>query len=136
MAKPAREIPAKLKNDAIVEALVELRFDMPEGSVPEIFFVRLAESPAWKEFHQRMLPLFHLPVQVRMSDVNLRYQPALELVHRTSNAPSASGRRSSHITGSRLMLVGRSFDPRLTKPWCGYSLRSLRLPFGVSACAT
>jgi uncharacterized protein (TIGR04255 family) len=79
MAKPAPEIPAKLKNDAIVEAVVELRFDLPSGSLPEITFVRLAENPAWKEFQQRMLPLFHLPPQVRMSEVNLRYQPALEL---------------------------------------------------------
>ena len=80
MAKPAHEIPAKLKNDAIVEALVELRFDLPTGSLPELSFVRLAENSAWKDFQQRMLPLFHVPAAMRMTDVNLRYQPALELL--------------------------------------------------------
>jgi hypothetical protein len=75
MARPARAIPAKLKNDAIVEALVELRFDMPTGGLPEIFFVRLAQNPAWKDFEQRMLPAFHIPPVVRQSDENLRYQP-------------------------------------------------------------
>lgn len=80
MAKAAHIVPAKLKTDAIVEALVELRFDLPSVGIPEISFVRLAENPAWKEYQQRMLPLFHLPAHVRMSDVNLRYQPALELV--------------------------------------------------------
>jgi uncharacterized protein (TIGR04255 family) len=79
MARPAREFPAKLKNDAIVEALVELRFDMPTGGLPEIFFVRLAQNPAWKEFEQRVLPAFQIPPVVRQSDENLRYQPYFEL---------------------------------------------------------
>lgn len=79
MAESARAIPAKLKNDAIVEALVELRFDMPTGSLPEIFFATLARNPAWKEFEQRMLPSFYIPPVVRQSDENLRYHPFLEL---------------------------------------------------------
>jgi uncharacterized protein (TIGR04255 family) len=79
MARPVHQIPAKLKNDAIVEALVELRFDMPTGGLPEIFFVRLAQNPAWKEFEQRMLPTFNIPLVLRESDENLRYQPYFEL---------------------------------------------------------
>ncbi len=80
MAKPERLVPAKLTHDAIVEALVELRFDMPTQSLPDIFFVRLADNPTWKEFERRMLPAFGIPPQVRQSDANLRYQPYLELV--------------------------------------------------------
>jgi uncharacterized protein (TIGR04255 family) len=80
MAKRVSAVPAKLKNDAIVEALVELRFDLPVEGIPEISFIRLAENPAWKGFQQRMMPVFYLPPQVRASDINLRYQPALELL--------------------------------------------------------
>lgn len=80
MAERELAIPAKLKNDAIVEALIELRFDMPTDSLPEIFFVHLAENPLWNEFEQRMMPAFHIPTQVRIGDANLRYQPCLELI--------------------------------------------------------
>lgn len=80
MAKATRVIPAKLKNDAIVEALAELRFVMPKVGVPELSFVRLAENPAWKEFEQRTLPAFNIPAFVRESDDNIRYQPYMEIV--------------------------------------------------------
>lgn len=80
MVRLGRAVPAKLKNDAIVEALAELRFDMPVGNLPEIFFVRLADNPTWKDFERRMMPAFSIPPQVRQSDENLRYQPHLELV--------------------------------------------------------
>ena len=79
MAEQTRPVPEKLKNDAIVEALVELRFDMPTGGLPEIFFVRLAQNPAWKKFEQRTLPAFHIPPVVRQSDENLRFQPYFEV---------------------------------------------------------
>ena len=39
-----KHIPAKLKHDAIVEALLEVRFDMT--TVPEVLFGRLADSAA------------------------------------------------------------------------------------------
>lgn len=79
MVERAQPIPEKLKADAIVEALAEMRFDIPAGSLPEISFVRLAENPSWRNFKQQMMPLFHIPAQVRMSEGNLRYQPCLEL---------------------------------------------------------
>ena len=48
MATRKKRIPAKLKHDAIVEALLEVRFDMTTAS--EILFGRLADWPSWKDF--------------------------------------------------------------------------------------
>lgn len=48
MAERGRPIPTKLKHDAIVEAVVEIRFDMPAKTIPEIFFGRLAEYEPWR----------------------------------------------------------------------------------------
>lgn len=79
MAECGRAIPRKLKHDAIVEAIVEIRFDMPTKTVPEIFFGRLAEYEPWKGFEQRPMPAAQLPTFLRQADPNLRHQPMFEL---------------------------------------------------------
>jgi uncharacterized protein (TIGR04255 family) len=72
--------PAKLKQDAIVEAILEVRFDLPRPAIPEIFLGRLADRQAWRGFAQRPMPASQVPAQIRRIDPNLRYQPVIELV--------------------------------------------------------
>ena len=79
MAERGYPIPAKLKDDAIVEAVVEIRFDMPTRTIPEIFFGRLAEYEPWRGFEQRPMPASQIPGPLRRVDPNLRYQPVFEL---------------------------------------------------------
>ena len=79
MAERVQPIPTKLKHDAIVEALVELRFDLPPKTVPEVLFGRLAEYTPWKDFEQRALPASQLPAPIRQTDPNLRFAPLFEL---------------------------------------------------------
>jgi uncharacterized protein (TIGR04255 family) len=74
---PSKTIPAKLKHDAIVEALFEMHFDTQ--TLPEIFFGRLADEAPWKMFEQRRMPGHEIPASLREADANLRHQPIFEL---------------------------------------------------------
>lgn len=88
VATRGRPVPAKLKRDAIVEALLEVRFET--ATIPEVLFGRLADHPPWKSFNPRQLPAYEIPALVRKADTNLRYQPVLELAEE-------GGRSSIHI---------------------------------------
>lgn len=78
MASRGKPVPKKLKNDAIVEAIFEVRFDMT--TIPEILFGRLAEYGPWKGFRQQRLPAYEIPPPLRHADPNLRFQAIFELV--------------------------------------------------------
>lgn len=84
-AAVSKFIPRKLKHDAIVEALLEIRFTM--ATMPEIFFGRLAEHDPWKGFSQQRMPAYEIPSALRQANPNLRFQPLFELLdthsHRT-----------------------------------------------------
>lgn len=98
-------LPQKLTNDAIVEVVLELRFET--AAVPEVFFGRLAECADWVDFDQRRLPTADIPQPMRLSDPNLRYQPVFEL-----NEPN----------GSRKIRVGpQSISYHLTAPYVGWN---------------
>lgn len=71
-------LPKKLKNDSILEALVELRFIHSE--VPEIAFARLADLERWSGFNKTRLPLAEVPLEIRTRDNNLLYQALVQLV--------------------------------------------------------
>lgn len=83
-AGEAKSIPAKLKHDAIVEALFEIRFEMT--TIPEVFFGRLAEYAPWKGFTQAPMPAYNIPAALRQADPNLRYQPVFALVEGAERA--------------------------------------------------
>jgi uncharacterized protein (TIGR04255 family) len=72
-------VPKKLKHDAILEAVLEVRFEAT--TVPEILFGRLAEYEPWKGFGQRRMPVYEIPPLMREADPNLRYQAVFELGH-------------------------------------------------------
>jgi len=78
-----KPVPDKLKQDAIVEAVFEARFDTT--TLQEILFARIADHPAWGAFEQRRLQASEIPSFVREADPNLRYQPAFELAQPSQN---------------------------------------------------
>jgi uncharacterized protein (TIGR04255 family) len=86
VASRRKPIPEKLRNDAIVEAIFEMRFDT--ATIPEILFGRLADYAPWKGFTQRRLPAYEIPAPIRQTDPNLRFQALFEL---------AGEHRSVHI---------------------------------------
>lgn len=77
MASRGKPVPKKLKNDAIVEAIFEMRFETTR--IPEILFGRLADYGPWKELTQRRLPTYDIPAALRQVDPNLRFQAVFEL---------------------------------------------------------
>ena len=77
MATRIKRVPAKLKHDAIMEALFEVRFDT--GTLPEVLFGRLIDQACWKGFQQVKLPAYQLPEALRQVDASLRYAPLFEL---------------------------------------------------------
>jgi uncharacterized protein (TIGR04255 family) len=80
MANSERTIPDKLRHDAIVESVLEVRFDAPKSAIPEILIGRLADYGAWSGFDQMSMPVSQIPAPVRQADPNLRYQPLMQLV--------------------------------------------------------
>ena len=69
--------PRLLKQDAIIESLLEMRLE--HNQVGEIAIGRLASAPEWRDYRSERLPFSDLPQTVRDADPNLRYQPILQL---------------------------------------------------------
>lgn len=73
-------LPKKLKNDAILEAVLEVRFEPDASLLPEIVFGRFADAEAWRSFRQARLPTADIPAPIRRADATLRYQPSIEFI--------------------------------------------------------
>jgi uncharacterized protein (TIGR04255 family) len=71
------DIPGKLKQDAIVEAVAEIRFE--HSLVQELVIGRLAASREFSDYSSARLPIADLPLAIRENDPNLRFQPTLQL---------------------------------------------------------
>jgi uncharacterized protein (TIGR04255 family) len=69
-------LPIKLRNDAIVEAIFEIRFDMT--TVPEVLIGRISEFGKWKNLAQRRMPGADIPAQLRLMNPLFRSQPIIE----------------------------------------------------------
>lgn len=76
MSKRGSRIPKKLTNDAIVEAVFELRFKTT--TQPEFLIVRFADYDPWKSFSQARLPAYGIPENIRQTDPNFTFQPTFE----------------------------------------------------------
>jgi len=99
-------LPTKLKNDAISEAVFEIRFDLG-NAIPEIAVGRLADSDKWPKFVVTRLPFADLPQQLRIASPSLIYQPLFELKLRDDN--------------SRIIKVGtQTVICAVTKPYPGW----------------
>jgi uncharacterized protein (TIGR04255 family) len=90
MAVERKRIPAKMKDDAIVEALLEVRFDM--SIIPEVLIGRLSEYGPWKQLSQQRTPAADIPAPIRQLNPQLRYLPVFELF-----SPESEGRRAVRI---------------------------------------
>jgi uncharacterized protein (TIGR04255 family) len=72
-----KPLPKKLNPDAIVEALLEVRFKT--SILAELVSGRLSDSPAWKGLAPQRLVAADVPEVIRRTDPNLLYQPTVEL---------------------------------------------------------
>lgn len=98
------KLPRKLKKDAIVEAICEVRFEC--GEVPELVVGRLADIRPWKEFSKRRLPASDIPAPIREQEARFKYQPTLELLN---------------VKDSRVVKVGSHvLSYHVLKPYCGW----------------
>ena len=73
------ELPKKLTRDAIMEALLEIRFETKQ--VGEVLVGRLASSALFEGYGVSRLPIASFPAEVRDADANLRFQPTLQLAN-------------------------------------------------------
>lgn len=69
--------PEKLKQDAILEAILEIRFESKE--VPEIIIGRLTDYEPWREFTRFSTPFASIPTQIRMSNPDMRFKPLVDI---------------------------------------------------------
>jgi uncharacterized protein (TIGR04255 family) len=120
VSRRGSKVPKKLKSDAIVEALLEIRFDT--ATSPEFLFVRLAEFEPWKNFSQSRLPAYGIPETIRQVDPNFRYQPTFEL---------------SEPKGQRAVRIGpKVLSYHLRSPYNGWSEFGKELSSAIEALFT
>ena len=72
--------PQKLTNDAILEAILDIRFDYDPKRVSEIFFGRLVDKQEWRNFQQSRSAVAEIPEYIRRTQGNLRYQSTFHLI--------------------------------------------------------
>jgi uncharacterized protein (TIGR04255 family) len=72
-------LPTKLKNDAILEAVLEIRFEQSPSLIPEIFIGRFADNASWSDFRHARMASADIPAPIRRTDPNLRYLPSIEM---------------------------------------------------------
>lgn len=71
------DLPKKLARDAIMEALLEIRFETKQ--VGEVLVGRLASSEQFEGYGVSRLPIASFPPEIRDADANLRFQPTIQL---------------------------------------------------------
>lgn len=86
------KFPKKLTRDAIMEALLEIRFETKQ--VGEVLVGRLASSAPFEGYSVSRLPIASFPAEVRDADANLRFQPTLQLA---SAAPGELIKIGPHV---------------------------------------
>ncbi len=100
------QLPRKLKKDAIIEAICEVRFECAE--VAELVIGRLADCEPWRDFAKTRLAGADIPAPIRDKEPAFRYQPSIEL--RNSEA-------------SRIVKVGsKVISYHVLKPYCGWEI--------------
>jgi uncharacterized protein (TIGR04255 family) len=70
--------PERLEPDALLEAIVEVRFQTDE--LAEITVGKLTESEMWGNYRRSRLPIADIPQPVRDADPVLRFAPIIEMV--------------------------------------------------------
>jgi uncharacterized protein (TIGR04255 family) len=88
-AEQGASIPERIDPDAILEALVEFRFEHSE--LPELVLGRLLDAQLWERHTQTRLPAADIPQPIREMDANFRYQPLVELRKNDGNRVAKIG---------------------------------------------
>lgn len=70
-------LPDKLKDDCLIEALCEVRFNTDEQ--PEIVIGRLSDHDIWKNYSKNRLPAADIPGPIKEVNEAFKYQPVIEL---------------------------------------------------------
>jgi len=73
-------LPAKLTHDAILEAVLDIRFEHDPKRVSEIFFGKLALKQEWQSFEHIRSPVADLPESIRRTHADFRYQSSIQLI--------------------------------------------------------
>lgn len=106
--------PTKLKNDAIVEAVFEVRFQ--QSALAEIFLGAIAGHSAWTGYETRRLPsAVALPLELSDAIPNLRYQPVLEAVSPSETTMLRIGPRAISFHAKKPYPGWQAFRPDLHK---------------------
>lgn len=100
-------LPKKLTRDSIREALVEIRFEIMGGEIPEIVIGRLVDCSPWNTWRKLRLPTADIPAAIRESDPALRFQPEIEVSNETGNL--------------RVRVGGHAISIHLTGEYCGWN---------------
>lgn len=101
-----RALPERLRNAPIVEALCELRFSAPPGSIQEIQIGQMASWPLWADRVLHRVGTIEVPEELLSQQPNLKYQPSLEF-------------RDEHTVGK---IGARVVSFHALKPYPGWKL--------------
>ena len=85
MVKRGTDAPRKLTNDAIIEALLEVRFQT-KSIFPEVFIGRFLDTDPWRNWQQRQLPAYNIPAQIRTLEPNIQFSPIIEVAEPAGKA--------------------------------------------------
>jgi len=70
------QLPKKMKQDAIVEALFEVRFD--SSDIGEVVVGRLSDVDSWADYTSVRLPQADIPERIRVADAAFKHVPTVE----------------------------------------------------------
>jgi uncharacterized protein (TIGR04255 family) len=100
-------LPERISPDAIIEALVEFRFERGD-ELPEAIVGRLLDAPLWTDYAQVRLATADIPQTLRENDPNLRYLPIIELRKKDASRIAKVG--------------GRVFSYHVLEPYPGWTV--------------
>lgn len=95
----SENIPTKLRDDAIVEALCSVQFQASEPL--EVIIGRLTDVHLWSEFQIIRLPVADIPAPLRQADSTWKFQPSFQLRNKDGNRLIHVGENtfSYHVVG-------------------------------------
>lgn len=70
-----KSLPRKLSNDAIIEAVLEIRFNHDPKRVSEVFLGKIALKQEWQLFENSRTPIADIPENIRRTQADLRHAP-------------------------------------------------------------
>jgi uncharacterized protein (TIGR04255 family) len=91
----SRELPTRISPDAILEAIIEIRYSA--GDLPEIFMGKLLSAPVFEGLAPSRLPEADIPFSAREADPRMRFQPIYQLLGTNELIRVGTGAVSLHL---------------------------------------